>query len=49
MKKNGMKKPLVKAKVKYVMTSLRAEKMRKNELNSEEAQQLAEEYTKLSA
>ncbi len=49
MKKTGLKKPLLKAKVKYVMTTIRAEKMRKNELKPEEAEQLCVEYDKISA
>ena len=49
MKKTGLKKPLLKAKVKYVMTAVRAEKMRKNELKAEEAEQLCVEYEKISA
>ena len=49
MKKTGLKKPLLKAKVKYVMTTIRAEKMRKNELKPEEAEQLSVEYDKMSA
>ena len=49
MKKSGLKKPLTKAKVKYVMTTVRAEKMRKNELKPEEAEQLCAKYDKISA
>ena len=43
VKKKPLKKPLLKAKVKYIMTTVRAEKMRKNELNQQEAENITVE------
>ena len=49
MKKKPLKKPLLKAKVKYIMTAVRAEKMRKNELKQEEVENISAEPYQLTA
>jgi len=40
MKKKSLKKPLVKTKVRHIMTAIRADKMRKKELNETEIEQI---------